>query len=332
MSQFVSSRAVEAALAAKTGSPAPRSLSRLLTGGTSSRRQLLQFAAVGGLGSVVLAACGGNNEVGLADEEVTRIANVPGAPPPPAQETGSPAAGAAGASGEAAAPAAGGEITIEGYDIGWRYNGQETAPGAPIDVPAAPGATINLHNVGAAAHNFVVETLDNVVVDMPIGETVTYTVPADAAPGTYEFICNIPGHAPAGMVGNLIVDPNAAPAAPAAAGEQPAPASGQAAAPAGGEVTIEGFDIGWRFNGQSTAPGAPIDVPVSPGATINLLNAGAAAHNFVVETLDNVVVDMPIGETVTYTVPADAAPGTYEFICNIPGHAPAGMVGNLVIQ
>ncbi|MDP9474069.1 MAG: plastocyanin/azurin family copper-binding protein, partial [Chloroflexota bacterium] len=141
-----------------------------------------------------------------------------------------------------------GAVTLEGYDIGWTQK----------EITVAPGGTINLVNSGAAAHNFDITDL-GIVVDMPAGQTAPYTLPADIAPGTYEFICNIPGHAEAGMTGTLIVE--GAPAAPAgqapAPEASPAPGGGAATAaspaatpPAGGggqiaEVTVEGYDIGW---------------------------------------------------------------------------------------
>lgn len=91
-------------------------------------------------------------------------------------------------------------------------------------------------------------------------------------------------------------------------------------APAGA-VTIAAFDIGWEYDGQRTTIGEPIAVPVAPGQTISLPNEGAVRHNFAVEAFGNVVVDMPFGETVAYTVPEDVEPGDYEFICTIAGHA-----------
>lgn len=104
-----------------------------------------------------------------------------------------------------ASPAAGGAgVTIEGVDIAWVYNGVRSAPGNPSRVEVAPGTTISLPNKGAAPHNFVIEQF-GVVVDMPVGASAEYTVPADLAPGEYPFICNLPGHAQAGMIGVLVV-------------------------------------------------------------------------------------------------------------------------------
>jgi len=97
-------------------------------------------------------------------------------------------------------------------------------------------------------------------------------------------------------------------------------------------VTIAAVDIGWQYDGERSMPGQPVRVPVSPGDVIALPNEGALPHNFVVPSLDNVLVDMPVDQTATYTVPADAPPGEYEFICNLPGHEQAGQVGILVVE
>jgi plastocyanin len=117
--------------------------------------------------------------------------------------------------------------------------------------------------------------------------------------------------------------PAAEEAAPAAggaapAGGAPAPAGG-APAPAGNTVTIEGGDIYWEFNGQRSLPNQPITVPVAPGTTISLPNVGAIAHNFQADDF-GFNEDMPVGETIEVQIPADAAPGEYPFICNVPGH------------
>ena len=249
----------------------------------------------------------------------------PTPPPPPAPPGSTASESAADPEGEQAPSG----TTIEGFDIGWTYNGESTAPGKPITVTVAPGTTISLPNVGASLHNFSVDAF-GIDVDMPAGETVEAQIPADAAPGEYEFYCNVPGHKQAGMVGTLVIDPNAAAPAGGAPSEGTPPAD--AAAPAeAAAVDLEGFDIGWTFDGQSTTPGNPITMPVAAGTTINLVNTGASAHDFSVDAL-GINVEMPPAETVQAQIPADAAPGEYEFYCSVPGHKQAGMVGTLVIQ
>jgi len=196
---------------------------------------------VGVLALTVLAACGGETGGGtdggeVEGDAVTRVTDVANAPvvatpdeakaapdvPPASPAEGaaspvaSPAAGAAASpaaspvANGAASPAAGGTtggatggVTLVGVDIAWEYEGQRSAPGNPVIVTVAPGTTITLPNEGASPHNFIVEAL-GIDVDMPVGETVEATIPADTAPGEYAFICNVPGHA-ALMFGTLIV-------------------------------------------------------------------------------------------------------------------------------
>ncbi len=206
------------------------------------------------------------------------------------------------------------EVRLEGYDIGWTQR----------EVSVTPGTIVTLINTGAAGHNFEVTEL-GINIDMPVGETVTATIPADAAPGEYEFRCNIPGHAPAGMVGKLIVQAAGSAVAQSPGHEVTTPPLDQASPPGGSglvaEVTIEGYDIGWSAK----------EVTVSPGTMLMLENTGAAGHNFEVTEL-GINVDMPVDGTVEVIIPIDAQPGTYTFFCNIPGHKEAGMVGTLLVQ
>ena len=76
---------------------------------------------------------------------------------------------------------------------------------------------------------------------------------------------------------------------------------------------------------------APSTVTVSPGDTIQSINTGALEHDFVVDELD-ISVDLPSGQMVDIQIPEDAASGEYEFYCSVPGHAPAGMVGTLIVE
>jgi uncharacterized cupredoxin-like copper-binding protein len=99
-----------------------------------------------------------------------------------------PAASPAAASDDCAAP-----VTIELVDIAFK----------PTDVTVASGSTITLHNTGLALHNFSIESL-GISIDVNPGEITTVAI--DAAPGDYDFMCDIPGHAQAGMVGILHVE------------------------------------------------------------------------------------------------------------------------------
>jgi nitrite reductase (NO-forming) len=237
-------------------------------------------------------------------------------------------------------------LRLEAYDIGWRTGDQN---GPMVELTVAPGAVIDIVNAGAAAHNFDSPDL-GLFLDLPPGAAGQVTIPADAAPGTYEFICSIPGHAAAGMVGTITVDPNAG----GGAGGEPAPPEGSpegggtpVASPEGGgtaeaspaatpvgtpgpppaEVRLEAWDIGWRLPDQ---PGPTVRFSIQAGGTLTIVNTGQQGHNFTAEALGLTADPLP-GETVTLTIPPDTQPGDYEFICAVPGHATAGMVGTISV-
>ncbi len=95
---------------------------------------------------------------------------------------------------DATRPAAANTVTIEAVDINWNQK--------EVTIPVHTDVRVMLPNLGQAPHNFSIDAL-GISVDLPVGQTVETTVNAPA--GTYEFFCNVPGHAPAGMVGTLIV-------------------------------------------------------------------------------------------------------------------------------
>ena len=72
-----------------------------------------------------------------------------------------------------------------------------------------------------------------------------------------------------------------------------------------------------------------LTVPANEEVTISLPNKGAIAHNFSIDAL-KIDTDLPVGATeeATFT----AAPGSYKYYCNVPGHEAAGMVGTLTVQ
>jgi uncharacterized cupredoxin-like copper-binding protein len=76
-------------------------------------------------------------------------------------------------------------------------------------------------------------------------------------------------------------------------------------------------------------------VNVKPGArvTVELKNTGNLVHSFQSNDLgvpDAVKVDPGKTGSVTFTAPAAA--GSYKFQCTEPGHAEAGMTGEVVVQ
>lgn len=99
-----------------------------------------------------------------------------------------------GASGEPV-DAGDGTVTIEASDLAFD----------PEQVSAAAGEIeVELNNVGAVEHDFVVEEAgDTEVVRADPGETATGSIELEA--GTYTFYCSVPGHREAGMEGTLEV-------------------------------------------------------------------------------------------------------------------------------
>jgi probable HAF family extracellular repeat protein len=71
-----------------------------------------------------------------------------------------------------------------------------------LTIPADTNVTVRLSNEGAAAHSFVVEEL-GINVSLAPGESAEVVI--NAPPGEYDFVCDVPGHTEAGMVGTLIV-------------------------------------------------------------------------------------------------------------------------------
>jgi nitrite reductase (NO-forming) len=112
----------------------------------------------------------------------------------------------------AAAPVAqSGSIKVVASDLKFDQKEIRVAVGQPVEIV--------LENKGVLEHDFVVDEL-NVRILAQGGQTAKGTF-TPTKEGSYEFICSIPGHKEAGMVGKLIVGP-AAGAAPATRAAAPA--------------------------------------------------------------------------------------------------------------
>jgi nitrite reductase (NO-forming) len=159
-----------------------------------------------------------------------------------------------------------------------------------------------------------------------------------AKEGTYYYICTVPGHREMGMVGKIIVGPKGA-----------AP---QAAAPTG---VSHDFDLSFvesadfrtlAFDALPGEEGNNPKITVKSGdtVTIRVANNGKSFHSFgIVSDVDDpnsLVFNSAIrsannplkpGETgeVTFTA---GAPGSYHYICTVPGHAALGMQGDFIVE
>ena len=76
---------------------------------------------------------------------------------------------------------------------------------------------------------------------------------------------------------------------------------------------------------------APNPITVDKGSvTLKITNKAAQLHDFTVAEF-KVNVSVEPGKTVEQTVNFDK-PGTYQIICNQPGHKDSGMVGQIIVK
>ena len=194
---------------------------------------------------------------------------------------------------------------------------------------------------GPAIEGTAFGTADNPMKQGAEGK-VTF-VPAKA--GTYYYICAVPGHRELGMEGKILVKEGGA----SSSSEGP---SGTAVAPNGNKVEFSlSFVMStdykdYAFNALGGQPGHNPDITVKSGdtVTIHIKNDSKSFHAFGVVTDPedpNSVVwnsayktpDNPMKPSETGDVTFVAgAPGTYHYICTVPGHADLGMNGKFIVQ
>ena len=214
----------------------------------------------------------------------------------------------------------------------------EWSVGVPTTIAAGP-VNLSITNIGKIPHELLVFKSDlapsafpldshgNIIEDGPgitlvsDGDNIDpggkQSRPADLSqPGTYLFVCNIPGHFKAGMFTVVNVTPTP-PAVyiPVALNEWHVAVTSTIKA---GAVNIEAANFGTILHEllvfkSDLAPSAyPVDKNgniIEDGTGINLVSDG-----------DN------IDPNGTQTRDLDLSqPGTYLFVCNIPGHFKAGM-------
>jgi uncharacterized cupredoxin-like copper-binding protein len=125
---------------------------------------------------------------------------------------------------------------------------------------------------------------------------------AVAAPGsTVAVLSDMVGHGP---------QPSAAPAPSPSAGEQ--------------KLTVTGVDFKFEPNTLTVHAGKPAEVVFDNGSSDN-------PHTFTLEGVGkSFELQADPGGSQSGTLPA-LKPGTYKFICSIPGHAQLGMTGTLTV-
>lgn len=129
----------------------------------------------------------------------------------------------------------------------------------------------------------------------------------------------------------------AAPAKPAAAGGPPKPAVAQK--PNGpfvpnGEIDGSGGKVALQhLDTMKFSPNTITRAKAGSSVTVEMKNAGATIHSVIAPALGvptKVALSGGQASTVTFTLPAQ--PGTYFFWCPEPGHAEAGMSGQVVVE
>ena len=75
-----------------------------------------------------------------------------------------------------------------------------------MTVRAGQWVVVEFTNADSATHDWMVPEIPNVDVPARPGQTARLRFVLDR-PGTYQIICSFPGHAEAGMVGTLTVEP-----------------------------------------------------------------------------------------------------------------------------
>ncbi|WP_051478236.1 cupredoxin domain-containing protein [Arthrobacter sp. H5] len=118
------------------------------------------------------AACG--SETGPSGSEVITAPSEAAAPESAAATTGAPGGSASGSASAEAAPAEEAMITIKDFE----YEMPETI---------APGTMVTVVNEDEAPHTVTAKDDGGFDVDVPAGETVTFTAPEEA--GDYAIIC-----------------------------------------------------------------------------------------------------------------------------------------------
>ena len=195
--------------------------------------------------------------------------------------------------------------------------------------------TINAVNKGALPHTF---TIPDVADTGSVNPGDTKSVKVNLPAGEYDFDCSEPGHKEAGMVGKLTVVEGGGQAAAAqgtpqevagAATPQTAGAPGESAEGTPVEVASEQLPTSYEVDMVDIAFNpTEFTIPANTDVTIKAVNNGALPHTF---TIPDVADTGDVASGASAEVTVNLPPGEYEFICTVPGHKEAGMVGKVIV-
>ena len=244
-------------------------------------------------------------------------------------------------------------VFVESDDFrDFSFNEQLGEPGANPTLNAQVGDKLvfNVVSDGISFHAFGVTAEETGTAGIfPGSEIGTATNPltkgqsgtAEFIPpseGTYYYICTVPGHREQGMVGEIVVG---------AAGEDSDPVEATGVVH---EFTLDFYESDdfrtFAFAAVPDTEGANPELRVNAGDTVTVssTNEGISFHSFAVvrdpNNLGAIMWDSSIGsannpltrgQTGEVTFVADS-PGTYYYVCTVPGHAIQGMQGTLIVE
>ena len=235
------------------------------------------------------------------------------------------------------------------------FNALKGEPGSnpTIEMNVGDKVIFNVVNDGKSFHSFGVtkdaEGFGGIIPGTEVASPSNPLKPGESGTsefvageeGTYYYICTVPGHREQGMVGEIIVGP-----------AQGGGSSGVAAAPTGvsHDFTLDFVESDdfrtLAFNALPGEDGNNPEIRVNSGdeVTITSTNNGKSFHAFGVvanpEDFNNVIWDSEIAAPTNPLKPGESgsttftagAPGSYYYICTVPGHALQGMVGNFIVE
>jgi len=207
--------------------------------------------------------------------------------------------------------------------------------------------TFKVTNKGVLTHDFKICTsptaaatktscVGKVTKMLAPGKSATLTVTLKRK-GKYEYLCTVPGHAKSGMKGLIGIGVKVAPvavvkttttttttttAAPPTTSTTTtttAAGGGTCASPVTTAITVKMFEYGFTLS-QSSAPCGTL--------VFTEVNTGNLAHNFDINGHAGPMLN-PGSPNATFS--ATLTPGTYTYVCDVPGHDELGMNGQFTV-